>query len=215
MKVSHITFFLLLLRIHNLQKLLVLLSCSHFKSNTYSDTMLAFFILFAIHNSIYEKKLYKSHLPTYDINKLQICSNTIKMTFYRKKIFSEHFNKNQLIYPFKTKIVGQNKMIVKIWMYLILKLHQYETNGFYIKNSKNFFIQYWFRRETGWGIKSVRFSPKQFIIFNPWKVPWNWIAFYQNSFVMSPGSLYHLIRRDSGRLANEALTSNPIVFSKQ
>ena len=31
----------------------------------------------------------------------------------------------------------------------------------------------------------------QFVIFNPWKVPWNWIAFYQNSFVISPGSLYH------------------------
>ena len=27
----------------------------------------------------------------------------------------------------------------------------------------------------------------QFVIFNPWKVPWNWIAFYQNSFVISPG----------------------------
>ena len=27
----------------------------------------------------------------------------------------------------------------------------------------------------------------QFVIFNPWKVTWNWIAFYQNSFVISPG----------------------------
>ena len=26
----------------------------------------------------------------------------------------------------------------------------------------------------------------QFVIFNPWKLPWNWIAFYQNSFVISP-----------------------------
>ena len=26
----------------------------------------------------------------------------------------------------------------------------------------------------------------QFVIFNPWKVPWNWIAFYQNL-------LYHLV----------------------
>ena len=54
----------------------------------------------------------------------------------------------------------------------------------------------------------------QFVIFNPWKIPWNWIAFYQNSFVLSPGSLYHLIRRDSGRLSNEAFTSNFIVSSK-
>ena len=37
---------------------------------------------------------------------------------------------------------------------------------------------------------------------------------FQNSFVMSPGQLYHLIRRDTGRLANEAFTSNPIVPSK-
>ena len=40
-------------------------------------------------------------------------------------------------------------------------------------------------------------------------------SLYQNSFVISPGSLYHLIRRDPGRLANEAFTSNPIVSLKQ
>ena len=55
----------------------------------------------------------------------------------------------------------------------------------------------------------------KFVIFNPWKASWNWIAFYQNSFVISPGSLYHLIRRDPGRLTNEAFTANPIVSSKQ
>ena len=32
---------------------------------------------------------------------------------------------------------------------------------------------------------------------------------------MSPGLLYHLITRDSGRISNEAFTSNPIVSSKQ
>ena len=31
----------------------------------------------------------------------------------------------------------------------------------------------------------------------------------------SPGLLYHLIRRDTGRLANEAFTSNFIVSSRQ
>ena len=41
------------------------------------------------------------------------------------------------------------------------------------------------------------------------------MAFYQNYFVMSPGLLYHLIRRDYGRLANEVFTSNPIVSLKQ
>ena len=34
-------------------------------------------------------------------------------------------------------------------------------------------------------------------------------------FDISPGQLYHLIRRDAGRLANEVFTSNPIVSSKQ
>ena len=42
------------------------------------------------------------------------------------------------------------------------------------------------------------------MIFNPWKVPWNWIVFYQNYFVISPGLLYHLIIHYSRRLANEA-----------
>ena len=55
----------------------------------------------------------------------------------------------------------------------------------------------------------------QFVIFNPWKLPWNWIAYYRNSFVISPGLLYHLIRRDYGGLANEAFTSNLIVSLKQ
>ena len=55
----------------------------------------------------------------------------------------------------------------------------------------------------------------QFVMFNPWKIPRDWIAFSENSFVTSPGLLYHLIRRDTGRLANEAFTSNPIVSSKQ
>ena len=56
----------------------------------------------------------------------------------------------------------------------------------------------------------------QSVIFNPWKVAWNWIAFSQNSFVISPdGLLYHLIRHDTKRLTNEAFTSNPFVSSKQ
>ena len=40
-------------------------------------------------------------------------------------------------------------------------------------------------------------------------------VFYQNSLVISPGLLYHLIRSDSGRLASKAFTSNLIVSSKQ
>ena len=56
---------------------------------------------------------------------------------------------------------------------------------------------------------------KQFVIFNPWKVPRNRIAFYQKFFVILPGLLYHLIRRHSGRLADVAFMSNSIVSLKQ
>ena len=35
-----------------------------------------------------------------------------------------------------------------------------------------------------------KFLKIQFVILNPWKVPWNWIAFYQNYFVISPGLLF-------------------------
>ena len=41
------------------------------------------------------------------------------------------------------------------------------------------------------------------------------MTFYQNSFVISPGLLYQLIRRDTGGLANEAFPSNAVVSSKQ
>ena len=53
------------------------------------------------------------------------------------------------------------------------------------------------------------------VISSPWKAQWNWTAFSQNSFVILPGLLYHLIRRDSGRLANETFESCPIVSLKQ
>ena len=91
----------------------------------------------------------------------------------KKKTFSEHLNKNQLIYHFKTKI-GQNKIVANMRVCLIFKIHQCETNAFYmknlknfcilyidfyIKNLKNFCIQYWnkFRRETGFTGKLVFF----------------------------------------------------------
>ena len=41
------------------------------------------------------------------------------------------------------------------------------------------------------------------------------ISLLSKFFVVSPGLLYHLIRRDTGQLTNEAFTSNPIVSSKQ
>ena len=41
------------------------------------------------------------------------------------------------------------------------------------------------------------------------------VAFSQNSFVISPDSLYQLIRRDTGRLGNKAVTSNSTISPKQ
>ena len=51
--------------------------------------------------------------------------------------------------------------------------------------------------------------------FQTMKSPVELNSLYQNSFLMSPGLLYHLIRRESGRLANEAFTSNSIVSLRQ
>ena len=81
----------------------------------------------------------------------------------------------------------------------------------YIKNSDlhNFADDYNFLR-----FKFAKWT-NHFVIFSPWKVQWNWIAFSQNSFVILPGLLYHLIRRDTGQLASEDFTSNPIVFLRQ
>ena len=49
-----------------------------------------------------------------------------KWVFEEKKIYSEHSNKKQLIYHFKTKIAEQNKIVAKMWVYLISMIHQYE-----------------------------------------------------------------------------------------
>ena len=51
--------------------------------------------------------------------------------------------------------------------------------------------------------------------FKSMKSPVELNSLSQKSFVISLGLLYQLIRRDSGRIANEAFTSNPIVSSKQ
>ena len=54
-----------------------------------------------------------------------------------------------------------------------------------------------------------------FLIFNPWKALWKLIAVTQNSFIVSPGLLYHLTRGDTGRLVNEIVPSNPIDSLKE
>ena len=57
--------------------------------------------------------------------------------------------------------------------------------------------------------------PIQFVIFNPsMKSPEELNSLLSNSFVVSPGLLYHLIRRDPERLSKEAFTSNLTVSSK-
>ena len=51
--------------------------------------------------------------------------------------------------------------------------------------------------------------------FQSMNSPMEIIAFSQNSFVISPGLLHDLIRRENKLLANEAFMSNTIVFLKQ
>ena len=45
-----------------------------------------------------------------------------------------------------------------------------------------FALKLLYLRENGYALVL-----KQFVIFNTRKVPWNWIVFYQNSFVILPG----------------------------
>ena len=54
----------------------------------------------------------------------------------------------------------------------------------------------------------------QFVIFHSWKVPRNW-NLVSKFFCYITWLLYQPSRRDTGRLANEAFTSNRIVSSKQ
>ena len=54
-----------------------------------------------------------------------------------------------------------------------------------------------------------RFS-LQFVIFSPWKVPWKWIAFDQNYFVILPGCYISWL---DATLYD--LQMNPIISSKQ
>ena len=72
------------------------------------------------------------------------------------------------------------------------------------------------RNETGDGvIVDAKIRKVLFVIFSPWKVLWNWIASSQNSFNISPSLLYHLIRRETGRLSSQAFASNAIVSLKK
>ena len=141
---------------------------------------------------------------------------SIVLRFHNWFIMTVYCKRQQILLQNATAILLQNATEVyckmcqvfyyKIW-YLLQNL-TFITNKLrqYIHSSVIFIT--FFRVSTN--LLSI-----QFVIFNPWKVPWNWIAFYQNSFVISPGLLYHLIRRNTGRLANEAITSNPIVSWKQ
>ena len=90
-----------------------------------------------------------------------------------------------------------------------------EVKYFNNKFQKSYNVRYFNSNKAGLFEGNFFWEGCQFVIFNSWKVPWNWIAFSQNSFVISVGLLYHLIKRDTGRVANEAFTSNPAVSPKQ
>ena len=51
--------------------------------------------------------------------------------------------------------------------------------------------------------------------FQSMKSPVELNSLYQYSFVILPDMLQYMIRHETGRIANEAFTSNPIVSSKQ
>ena len=115
-----------------------------------------------------------------------------------------------------------NQYISADWFQLVLGTKEMFSGLFFFwtscsqrreipQNTTTMRLQPW----TKYFREALVFMSCQFVIVNPWKVPWNWIVFYQNYFVISPGLLYHLIRRDTGGLANETFTSNPIVSSKQ
>ena len=46
--------------------------------------------------------------------------------------------------------------------------------------------------------------------FQSKEIPVELNSLFSKLFCLSPGLLYHLIRREIGRLANEAFTSNPL-----
>ena len=99
-----------------------------------------------------------------------------------------------LIFPVKSSSMMMWQILIKVQSLIPINIHQIYLLSSYC---------------------TVPSAIKQFVIFNPWKVPWNRIAFYQKFFVILPDLLYHLIRRDSGRLADVAFMSNPIVSLKQ
>ena len=51
--------------------------------------------------------------------------------------------------------------------------------------------------------------------FQSVKIPVELNSLFSKFFCVSPGLLYHMIRRDTGRLVNEAFTSSLITSSKQ
>ena len=87
------------------------------------------------------------------------------------------------------------------WILILVKSYivtTYKTDGFlwtlkeFQAFQKNFFSEY--HKKRFFPILLVQYLLYcyiviQFVIFNPWKVRWNWIAFSQtqNSFVLSPG----------------------------
>ena len=83
--------------------------------------MLDSFILFVIYNLIYEKLIleftgikviYQARILT--ASKFVPILSKMSLRRKKKKTFSEYFNKNQLIYNFKTKIVEQKKIVAKM-----------------------------------------------------------------------------------------------------
>ena len=105
-------------------------------------------------------------------------------------------------------------IIIVTYIYIYILTPFYSSDCTYFKSKISLQYQLVSKRHvTSFSFFSFIFV--KLVTFNPWKVSWNWIVFSQNCFAISPGFLYHLIRRYTGRPGNEAFTSNRIVSSKQ
>ena len=83
-------------------------------------------------------------------------------------------------------------LILMIQVPLLISLGKYKRIS--IISKKNFFVQV------------------QFVIFNPWKISWNWIAFSQNSFVISPDLLYTWLDQTLDNLQTRPLRQMLLFF---
>ena len=144
--------------------------------------------------------------------KIKIATEEQSWYFSKQELYAGSNFSEQLIFQqnsFKRSTVteeqlfGKNQFFVKA-MFCSICFFRVTTFSKGLTFKKSYFFTTHFAR---WGIfLELYFLLKcakllKFIIFNPWNVPWNWIALYWNCFVMPPGLM---------RSTLEALQTRPI-----